>query len=49
MELFGGDGDAGPARAKGHSFHGILEGDSAEDHVLMEVHKVTLRALVNNG
>jgi hypothetical protein len=50
VELSGGDGDAGPTRAKlGHSFHGVLEGDSVEDHVPMEVDKETPRAFVNDG
>jgi hypothetical protein len=49
VELSNGDGDAGPTRAKGHAFHGVLEGDSVEDHVAMEVHEETLRTVVDNG
>jgi hypothetical protein len=49
VELSNGDGDAGATRAKGHAFPGVLEGDSMEDHVAMEVHEETLRTVVDNG
>jgi hypothetical protein len=49
VELSNCDGDAGPTRAKGHGFHGILEGDSVEDHMPMEVHEETPRTVVDDG
>ncbi|KAE7996656.1 hypothetical protein FH972_001361 [Carpinus fangiana] len=38
-ELVGSDGDAGPAGAKGHGFHGVLEGDLVEDHLPVQIHE----------
>ena len=38
-ELAGGDGDAGPAGAEGHGFHGVLEGDPVEYHLPVEIHE----------
>jgi hypothetical protein len=49
VELSNGNRDAGPTRAKGHGFPGVLEGNLVEDHMPMEVRKETPRAIASDG